>query len=131
MVDRQHVIIAGHARYGAMLALGWTEAPVVVADLDPARASAYRIADNATAQWSGWDDDSLLAEIRRFDGDLEALLRDLIPDVERLAFRPGPAPEVTQEQIEAVEEELQDRFQPDQYREIACPNCGKKLYMRV
>ena len=64
VVDEDGVIIVGHTRYKAALKLGWTEAPVHVAvGLSPAQAKAYRIADNQTAQLSGWDDDKLPLEL--------------------------------------------------------------------
>jgi hypothetical protein len=64
VVDEEGVIIVGHTRYKAALKLGWTEPPVhVAAGLTPAQAKAYRIADNRTAQLSGWDDDKLPLEL--------------------------------------------------------------------
>ena len=64
VVDEDGVIIVGHTRYKAALKLGLTEAPVHVAvGLSKAQAKAYRIADNQTAQLSGWDDDKLPLEL--------------------------------------------------------------------
>jgi ParB-like chromosome segregation protein Spo0J len=64
VVDEQGVIIVGHTRYKAALKLGLTEVPVHVAiGLTPAQAKAYRIADNQTAQLSGWDEDKLPLEL--------------------------------------------------------------------
>jgi DNA modification methylase len=64
VVDEDDVIIVGHTRYKAALKLGLTEVPVHVAvGLSPVQARAYRIADNQTAQLSGWDDDKLPLEL--------------------------------------------------------------------
>ena len=64
VVDEAGVIIVGHTRYKAALKLGMTEVPVHVAvGLTPAQAKAYRLADNQTAQLSGWDDDKLPIEL--------------------------------------------------------------------
>jgi DNA modification methylase len=64
VVDEDGVIIVGHTRYKAALKLGWTEVPVHVAvGLTPAQAKAYRLADNQTAQLSGWDEDKLPLEL--------------------------------------------------------------------
>src|SRR6266851_3910808 len=64
VVDEAGVIIVGHTRYKAALKLGLTEVPVHVAvGLSPTQAKAYRIADNQTAQLSGWDDDKLVQEL--------------------------------------------------------------------
>jgi DNA modification methylase len=74
VVDEQGVIIVGHTRYKAALKLGLTEVPVHVAvGLSPLQARAYRLADNQTAQLSGWDDEKLaqeLAQLQDQDFDL-------------------------------------------------------------
>src|SRR5438046_7836327 len=64
VVDEAGVIIVGHTRYKAALKLGLKEVPVHVAvGLSPAQVKAYRLADNQTAQLSGWDDDKLMQEL--------------------------------------------------------------------
>ena len=64
VVDEAGVIVVGHTRYKAALKLGLTEVPVHVAvGLTPAQLRAYRIADNQTAQLSGWDEDKLPLEL--------------------------------------------------------------------
>jgi DNA modification methylase len=87
VVDEAGVIIVGHTRYKAALKLGLTEVPVHVAvGLSPAQAKAYRIADNQTAQLSGWDDDKLvqeLAQLQELDFDV-ALTGFSAEDLQRL-----------------------------------------------
>src|SRR5271169_5157379 len=74
VVDGDGVIIVGHTRYKAAKKLGLKQAPIHVAlDLTPARAKAYRIADNATAAIAEWDKELLPIEL----GALEALDFDL------------------------------------------------------
>jgi DNA modification methylase len=64
VVDEAGVIIVGHTRYKAAQKLGLHEVPVHVAiGLSPAQAKAYRLADNQTAQLSGWDDEKLAEEL--------------------------------------------------------------------
>ncbi len=64
VVDTEGVIVVGHGRRLAALELGWTEAPVHVADnLTPAQIRAYRIADNRTHEDSEWDEDLLVSEL--------------------------------------------------------------------
>lgn len=64
VVDADHVIIAGHTRLEASKRLGLTEVPVVVADdLSEEQVRAYRLADNKTAEFSGWDFDLLNGEL--------------------------------------------------------------------
>ena len=55
VVDKNNVIIVGHSRYEAAKMLEYKKVPVVVANLDKAKAKAYRIADNKTNEYSNWD----------------------------------------------------------------------------
>src|SRR5439155_27183342 len=109
VVDEAGVIIVGHTRYKAALKLGLKEVPVHVAiGLSPAQAKAYRLADNQTAQLSGWDENKLPVELlglqqMGFDLDLtgfsgDELLRLLEPPTEARADPddiPAPPDEAT------------------------------------
>lgn len=63
VVDRNNVIIAGHTRYRAALTLGIKQIPVKTAELTNEQATAYRIADNKTAELSSWDSERLSVEM--------------------------------------------------------------------
>jgi ParB-like chromosome segregation protein Spo0J len=77
VVDKDGVIVVGHTRWKAAQKLGYSEVPVhVAADLTPAQARAYRIADNQTATIADWDTDLLpleLADLKALDFDLDLL----------------------------------------------------------
>lgn len=76
VVDASGVIIVGHTRWKAAKKLGLKEVPVHVADLDPVKARAYRIADNKSNEIAEWDE-ALLAEeltaLKDADFDLSAM----------------------------------------------------------
>lgn len=66
LVDREHVIVAGHTRLMAARRLGLKEVPcVVMTDLDDARIKAFRLADNRTSEFSDWDNDLLKEEMKK------------------------------------------------------------------
>lgn len=68
VVDTEGIVIAGHTRLRAAQKLGMESAPVIVAeDLTEEQTKAYRLADNKTAEFSGWDFDLLNAEIFSID----------------------------------------------------------------
>ena len=73
VVDKDGVIIVGHTRLKAAEKLGLEKVPVVVADLSPEKARAYRLADNKTNEATSWDDDLLFSELT----DIEADIADL------------------------------------------------------
>ena len=75
VVDANGVIIAGHTRRLAAMELKLATVPVVVAkDLTPVQVRAYRIADNATAERSEWEDDLLAAELAGLKSDFDLAL---------------------------------------------------------
>lgn len=73
VVDSEMVIVAGHTRHEAARRLGWTTAPVHVAEnLTPAQVNAYRLADNRSGEFSEWDTDKLLQELEALEGVFSA-----------------------------------------------------------
>tara|TARA_Y100000004_G_C8767657_1_gene349294 strand:- start:102 stop:635 length:534 start_codon:yes stop_codon:yes gene_type:complete len=62
VVDTSGTIIVGHGRYEASKHLNLKTIPVVIADLPPEKAKAYRIADNKTNEYSDWDNSLLNQE---------------------------------------------------------------------
>lgn len=88
LVDEAGTIIAGHGRIMAARKLGFTEAPVMVAEgWSEAQKRAYVLADNQLAMNAGWDADLLSTELKGLDaegfeldllgfGNLDALLAD-------------------------------------------------------
>lgn len=65
VVDKNMVVIVGHTRLMGAKKLGLSHVPVVQADLDEAKAKAYRIADNRVNEDSGWDNKLLQDELNK------------------------------------------------------------------
>ena len=64
VVDRDGVIVVGHARFKAAVKLGMQSVPVhVAAELTPEQTRALRIADNKSADIATWDDALLAGEL--------------------------------------------------------------------
>ena len=71
VVDPQSVIVVGHTRHKAARELGYSQVPVVVAELDNKQARAYRIMDNKSHDYTRWDVEELKYELESID-DVEA-----------------------------------------------------------
>jgi hypothetical protein len=111
VVDKNGVIVVGHVRRLGALQLGWTEAPVHVADnLTPAQIRAYRLMDNRSNSESTFDLDLLAPEIAELSAlsfdlsltgfnvhELDVLLRN--PLDEEKADQAPPLPEVATTQL--------------------------------
>ncbi|MBQ0066834.1 MAG: ParB N-terminal domain-containing protein, partial [Phascolarctobacterium sp.] len=64
VVDKDNIIVCGHARVIAAKKLGLKELPcVIVTDLTEEQIRAYRIADNQVAAYATWDEEQLQAEL--------------------------------------------------------------------
>lgn len=64
ILDKDNVIICGHARYKALTELGKKTASCVVVDLPAEKVKEYRIADNKTSELAQWDGALLMTEMR-------------------------------------------------------------------
>ena len=73
IVDANGVIVAGHTRYKAAQELGMEEVWVELADdLTPPQIRAFRLVDNRSHEFSGWDIDILADEVTdRMKNDME------------------------------------------------------------
>lgn len=64
VIDKDNVIVTGHTRYLAAQKLGMEKVPCIMAeDLTEEQIKAYRLADNKTAEFSGWDFELLEEEL--------------------------------------------------------------------
>ncbi|MGG1650077.1 DNA modification methylase [Paenibacillus sp. NRS-1780] len=74
LIDSNNEIIAGHTRLLAAKKLGLKQVPtILVDDLTPEQAKAFRIADNKTAEYADWNFELLaqeLEELKLADYDL-------------------------------------------------------------
>lgn len=64
ILDKNNVIICGHARYKALTELGKKTAPCVIVDLPAQQVKEYRIADNKSSELAQWDGALLMTEMR-------------------------------------------------------------------
>ena len=111
VVTPDNVIVAGHTRYLAAQELGMKEVPCVIADdLTDEQVKAYRLADNKTAEMSGWDMEKLEQELSEISLGMDAFGFDL--------------------RREAEEEMAQDDQTPEMER-VVCPRCGKVFEVEV
>jgi hypothetical protein len=63
VVDKDNIIVVGHARHAAAKSLGLTTVPVVVFEGTKKSAREYRLMDNKSQEYSRWDYDVLAHEL--------------------------------------------------------------------
>ena len=137
VVDKDHVIVIGHARLQAAQRLGLETVPVHVAlDLTDEKARALRLADNKSGEFAQWADDILtdeFAAIQEAGFSLEDYGFDFSVEATE-AFAPtanphtGPVREVSGSDIGEAQENLNTRHamagQQD-LLEVICPHCAE------
>lgn len=102
VVNKDMVIITGHARLKAAKLLGLETVPVNIVNLTDSQAKRYRLADNKIAELSKWEQDALQKELQEIGDRME--LFDMGFDMSEIDSAIG-----TQEEfLEAMEEQAQD-----------------------
>ncbi len=81
VIDRAHIIVAGHTRYKAAQRLGMKTVPCVVADeLTEDQIRAFRLADNKVGEMAQWDVDLLPLELADIAMDMSAFGFEAVSD---------------------------------------------------
>ena len=151
VIDRNGIIVKGHARYAAAIRLGMEEIPCVVTDADEETIKLDRLADNRISEFSEWINDELLHEIDMlnldfdFDLDADALFDDgVVGESEEdrraryQAYLDNAAKEeaqnvaiTTQEQVDrAKASALSVAEKPPKYAKVVCEHCGHVMFIK-
>ena len=118
VVDKSMTIIVGHTRYEASKKLELKKVPVVIADLPPLKAKAYRIADNRLSEDSKWD-----------YGLLNIEFTDLLDnhfDLDDLGFENEELQKLIHIKEEFEPTDINDQSEIDTPNNI-CSKCGQEL----
>ena len=73
VVNKDMVLITGHARLKAARKLGLATVPCVVVNLSEEKAKKYRIADNKIQELTDWREDDLFKELREIGNQFDLL----------------------------------------------------------
>lgn len=109
VLNKENIIVAGHTRYLAAQALGMDEVPVIYADdLTDEQIREFRLVDNKTSEFAGWDFSKLEEELAELDfGDYD--------------FGFGEQANVN---IDDLFEDAPEK-EPEEPKQIQCPHCGE------
>lgn len=114
VVDKDYIIIVGHARHKGAKKLKLKKVPIVIADgLSADKVKAYRLADNKTNELTNWDDDKLFMEIGE--------LKDKI-DMSGFGFDTDT--DIDIDEINSYFEEDVNFKGNKNGKEVKCPECG-------
>ena len=127
LIDKDGVIVKGHARYKAAFKLGMEEVPCVVTNASEEQIKLDRITDNKISELSEWLDEGLAHEIDMLDISFENILGDLNlkndviesqfseTELEQVDFT---EPDITPEQKQKIYEEMLAKKEEQAYQEL-------------
>ena len=137
-IDKNNVIITGHARFNALKQLGHTgNVPCIVKhSLTEKEVKEYRIADNKIHEMTEWLDKDIILELREIGGEN---MQQYFPEVnldnwlnESVGFA---AKEVSEEEILAKKDALESMMENSSEAKIikkilvTCPHCINDFYL--
>lgn len=136
-VDKDYVIIRGHARLKAVTQLGWTHIPAMVDEnISDEDAKEIRITDNKVSELAEWVHDDLVIELRELGMDrMEPYFPelDMTKAVNTSVGIGNTSPSETQ--IANTQTKLDNKFtgitekrEDDQF-ELTCPNCDESYFV--
>ena len=151
VIDRNGIIVKGHARYAAAIRLGMEEIPCVVTDADEETIKLDRLADNRISEIDmlnldfDFDLESLGFPAPSDDFDADALFDDgVVGESEEdrraryQAYLDNAAKEeaqnvaiTTQEQVDrAKASALSVAEKPPKYAKVVCEHCGHVMFIK-
>lgn len=122
LIDKEGVIVKGHARYKAAFKLGMSEVPCVVTDANDEQIKLDRITDNKISELSEWLDEGLAHELDTLDVSFNGILEglELKNDVIESQFSETELekydyaePDITPEQKQKIYEEIISKKQEE------------------
>lgn len=121
VVDRQNVIVCGHARYKAAKKLKLESVPVIVADdLTEEQVNAFRLIDNKTQELSSWNFSKLIEEL---DALTDEFNMQLMGFNEQDKKKPSSGSGEAEQNLDEGEELDLGDFEDEQFK-CTCPSCG-------
>ncbi len=128
LIDKDGVIVKGHARYKAAFKLGMEEVPCVVTNATPEQINLDRITDNRISELSEWMEEGLLHELDAIDVKFDDILGDLDLKTDVLesvfddtAFEAleNERPDMSDEEKQKIYEEMLQKKEAEEQARIA------------
>lgn len=133
VLDKDNIIVTGHTRYKAAMKLGLKEVPVIYADdLTEEQVKKFRLVDNKTSEFAGWDFPKLeeeLAELDFSDFDFDFHIEDEnLTDYFTASPADNPNENTSSEGVyyeNNPDIDYGSGTQEVEYKKIQCPHCGQ------
>jgi hypothetical protein len=122
VIDKDGIIVKGHARYASALKLGMEEVPCVITTADEDAIRLDRISDNRISEFSEWDVEQLRSELNTVSIDTSFLNFELATIDDLTQRETGSV--VTDADIEQANQDKQNTLENIDYLKTVCEKCG-------
>lgn len=124
LIDKNNIIVAGHARKRAADSLKLKEVPCIyVENLTSEQVKKFRLVDNKTAEFSDWDMEKLKQEMEEIEATANNTIKDLVDIFEFINFN-AESLEVNDSEFLQDTEIVKERNAKSRVR---CPKCGEEF----
>lgn len=136
VIDKNGVIVKGHARFTAAIRLGMHEVPCIITDADEEAIKADRILDNKIHEYSEYDNEEIKKEVDEinFDFDFSDLGFKTVEDEPDEPKEQGKAPAMQDTEKEQKASSIKvENEKPElgvkKYYKVVCEKYGKVMFM--
>lgn len=124
VIDKNNVIVKGHARWTALKELGYKIIPVIYSKNSDEINNEDRLEDNIIQELSTWKEEELAIEVR--DNDINPREYDI--EFKDLGYNEKLQPDITADDVAKAEDLFLGQKQEDKnYIELVCPYCGEEF----
>ena len=137
-IDEDYVILAGHSRYMALRHLGYEENYFeIIKGLSDKAKKEYRIIDNKTHEFTMWNTDELILEMREIGqtAKMQRFFQSVdLTEMMNKTFGGNIKP-ITLEQIDDVSNNLHNAMDEhsnninERKKQITCPHCFESYFI--
>lgn len=116
VLDKNGIIVKGHARFRAGIRLGMEEFPCIISEASDEQNKLDRISDNRVSEFSEWVMDALKEELDGITMDTS--------DLEMMVDEPVEVVQEAEEAEAKEEAELTLTAEPKKFIKVICEKCG-------
>jgi hypothetical protein len=130
VLDRNHVVVKGHARLQAAQRLGMRELPCLISDNDDETNKLDRLADNKVAEFSAWVPELLAGELAML-GPAELVLAGSLDLLQPPPLMPPVSPRADDAPFISDADKRATASLPPmrEFDEMPCTRCGAPVFV--
>ena len=128
VLDKNNIIICGHARYKALKKLNYINIPCIIKSMTKKKAKEYRIIDNKIHEKTKWKIDDLGMELNGLNiEDMRIYFDDI--DIKISNINGKSKKDINNEDMIKAANKLKIEKKADNHIALICPECAYEYYI--